>query len=100
MHAAVDKAVVAPYNPALQFVHVHDPLTLNFPSGHSDAVALVDPEAQAYPAAQSPLHVAELSQRVPPNLPSGHELQEPAPLKLYVPKSQAIMVALLLPGGQ
>ncbi len=48
--------VIDPNRPALQLVHAPEPLTLNLPTGQMDAVALVDPTGQAYPALQGPEH--------------------------------------------
>ncbi len=46
VHAADGSAMEAPYSPGLQFVHALDPLTLNLPSGHVDAMGDVDPTLQ------------------------------------------------------
>jgi hypothetical protein len=58
---------------------------LYVPSGHMDAVPLVDPDAHAYPATHAPLHEAVVSLDTDPNLPPGQSLQAPAPCPLYVP---------------
>ena len=47
VHAAVLKPVVLPYSPALQWLHTLAPARLYLPSGHMDAVALVDPATHA-----------------------------------------------------
>ena len=42
------------------------------PAGHRDAVALVDPGGQAYPAAQLPEQAAEKRLLWAPKVPPGH----------------------------
>ena len=83
VHAADVRPVVSPYRPVLQLVQTPAPPTLNLPSGHIAAVALVDPATHAYPALQFPLHAADGRPAVAPNVPAGHTLHTPAPLKLY-----------------
>jgi hypothetical protein len=73
-HSAVQSDVVSPVvfpnRPTAQSVHTPCPPVLNFPGGHAAAVAVVDPAAHAYPAAQSPLHAAVCRPRAEPNLPA------------------------------
>ena len=97
MHAADVRPVVSPYRPALQLVQTPAPPTLNLPSGHIAAVALVDPATHAYPAAQLPLHAADGRPAVAPYVPAGHALHTPAPLKLYCPAGHTTAVAFVDP---
>lgn len=60
------------YVPALQVVHDPARGKLYVPAGHSTEVELVDPEGQAYPAEQFPLHPAELNPGEDPKVPLGH----------------------------
>ena len=73
---------------------------LYLPSGHMDAVPVVDPDAHAYPATHAPLHDAVESLDTDPNLPPGHSLQLPAPCTLYVPGKHLVCVGTVEPGGQ
>jgi hypothetical protein len=86
--------------PALQLVHTPAPPTLNLPSGHISAVALVDPATQKYPAVQLPLHAALDISFTPPYVPAGHALHEPAPPTLYCPAAHIAAVPLVDPAGQ
>jgi hypothetical protein len=81
------------------------------------AVALVEPEAHAYPAAQLPLHAADdrpatapyrpaahaavhaadVSPVPFPNRPAGHSTHSPAPDRLYRPTPHIAAVALVDP---
>ena len=83
MHADDDIPAVSPYVPALQLLQVPAPLKLYWPALHTEAVELVDPAAQAYPAVHSPLHDALVSPDVAPNVPAGHALHTPAPASEY-----------------
>ena len=60
MHAAVDSPVVLPYRPALQLVHTPAAPTLNLPTAHTTAVALVDPATQKYPALHGAVQVEDV----------------------------------------
>ncbi len=71
-HAAVGDPAAAPNVPAGQDEHDPAPATLYCPVGHKDAVALVLPATQAYPAVQLPLHDDDVSPPVAPYLPAGH----------------------------
>ncbi len=86
-HGAVQeadaRAVVAPYRPALQFVQVLDPATLNLPARHTDAVGDVDPAIQKCPALQLPLQPAVVMPDTPPYRPALHSVHTPTPPKLY-----------------
>ena len=79
----VVSATVAPYCPALQFVHTPDPLTLYLPTGHTDAVDDVDPATQKYPAVQLPLHPAVVMPDTSPYRPALQFVHTPAPPTLY-----------------
>jgi hypothetical protein len=46
---------VEPYRPALQLIQDPAPASAYVPAGHRDAVGVVDPAGQAYPAEQLPL---------------------------------------------
>ena len=73
-------------------MHDPDPAVAYCPARHWDAVALVDPEAHAYPAAQLPLQDAVVRPVVAPYLPGGH-----ASVQLYTVKP---VVLPYRPGGQ
>ncbi len=62
LHRAVLKPATVTLNqvPAGQSLHAPAPARLYCPAGQTDAVALVDPAAHAYPAVQLPLQVAVL----------------------------------------
>ena len=100
-HAAVQFDVVSPLlfpnRPAAQSVHTPCRPVLYFPGTHTAAVALVDPAAHAYPAAQSPLHVATDTPGVDPNCPATHVVHTPAPPSEYVPAGQMDAVAFVDP---
>jgi hypothetical protein len=63
--------------PATQSEHAVAPATANRPDAHMAAggLATVDAAGHAYPAAQSPLHVATLRPWVLPNLPAAQTTQ-------------------------
>jgi hypothetical protein len=86
-HGAVQeadaRAGVAPYRPALQFVHTPDPATLYLPVGHTDAVGDVDPATQKYPALQLPLQPAVVMPDTPPYRPALQFVHTPTPPTLY-----------------
>jgi hypothetical protein len=87
---AVDpRPVDAPYTPAGQGEHDPEPATLYCPVGHKDAVALVLPATQAYPAVQLPVHDDDVSPPVAPYLPAGHWTHTMAPARLYCPAAHA-----------
>jgi hypothetical protein len=85
-----------------------------------DAVELVDPAGQAYPAEQFPMHADAVRPPTDPKRPVSHRplhdatlmpgsepyrpalqlVQTPAPPTLYVPTGQTIAVALLEAAGQ
>jgi hypothetical protein len=82
VHNADDWAVEDPYRPALQFVHEPDPLMLNLPTGHTNAVGDVDPEGQENPALQLPLQLALAMADTAPYRPAGHGLHTPEAARL------------------
>jgi hypothetical protein len=86
-----------PKEPALHSLHIHAPPKLYLPEVHTAAVKLVDPSAHAYPAAQSPLHVAVVSPATDPYLPPGHAVHDPAPPTLYVPAGHMAAVGVVDP---
>jgi hypothetical protein len=86
--------------PALQLVHTPAPPTLNLPSGHISADALVDPGTQKYPAVQLPLHAADGRPAAAPYVPAGHALHTPALPMLYRPAVHIAAVALVDPATQ
>jgi len=99
VHAAVPRPDVAPYSPALQFVHNPAPDKLYVPAGHTDTVALVDPATHAYPALQLPLQLADVRPADAPYRPVGHIVHDPAPGKLYSPAPHIDAVAFVDPAG-
>ena len=99
MQLDVLKPVEDPYKPAPHSVHDPAPATLYDPSGHINAVALVDPAAHAYPAWQDPVHCELDVLLFEPNLPAGQSVQDPPPLKLYVP-AKHFAVGTRVPAGQ
>jgi len=70
VHALDDKPAVAPYKPALQFVHTLMPCTLYWPARHCTGVDDVDPAGHTYPAVQSPEHDDDVSPDTDPYLPA------------------------------
>ncbi len=58
--------------PAAQSLHAPAPARLYLPAGHTDAVALVDPAGQKYPAVQGPLQAGSVSEEALPHLPGPH----------------------------
>ncbi len=104
LHAAVLTPTVDTLNhlPAGQSVHTAAPARLYLPARHTDAVALVDPAGQEYPAVQGPLHAAVLRPTADTlnHLPAGQSLHDPAPARLYLPAGHTDAVALVDPAGQ
>ena len=86
-HGAVQeadaRAGVAPYRPALQFVHTPDPLMLYLPTGQGDAVGDVEPAGHTYPAVQLPLQPAVPMPDTAPYRPALQFVHAPVPPKLY-----------------
>ena len=82
LQAEDGSAVDDPYSPALQLVHDPDPLTLNLPTGHTNAVGDVDPEGQENPALQLPLQLALAMADTAPYRPAGHGLHTPEAARL------------------
>ncbi len=58
-----------------QDVHAAAPAALNLPTGHTTAVALVDPAGHTYPAAQRSLQKGLTRYMEPPHLPGLHKKQ-------------------------
>jgi hypothetical protein len=99
LQAATVMGVVPPYRPTPQSVHTPAPAREYLPSGHSNAVAVDDPAAHAYPAAQFPVHVATAIAVVPPKRPAGHREHDPSPTRLYRPVGHVNAVALVDPAA-
>ncbi len=103
LHPAVLKPTAVTLNqvPAGQSLHDPAPARLYCLVGHTDAVALVDPAAHAYPAVQFPLQVAVFrpSSVVLNQVPAGQLLHDPAPVRLYRPAGQMDAVALVAPAA-
>ncbi len=97
LHAAVVRPGDDPYRPAAHRLQTAAPDTLNVPTGQIDAVALVEPKSQAYPATQLPLHAADVSPATDPYLPPGHGVHDPAPPSLYVPATHRAAVGVVDP---
>jgi hypothetical protein len=100
LHAALVRALEAPYVPAGHKTQTDDPAVENWPAGHRTAVALRDPGGHAYPATHSPLHAALVRALEAPYVPPGHARHTADPLSLYSPGTHASAVALVLPAGQ
>ncbi len=58
------------------------------------------PLRQKYPAAHGPAQAAEVVLGPLPNTPGGHQVHVPEPATEYLPASQRMTVALVLPWGQ
>jgi hypothetical protein len=113
------RPLVTPYSPAAQSTHAPHPDSEYRPGGHTDAVALVDPATQKYPAlqfavqldtdrpdtdpyrpaSQGPLQVALGMAVVAPNSPALQLVQAPAPTALYVPTGHVTAVGTMDAGG-
>jgi hypothetical protein len=76
------------------------PAKLYCPGPQMDAVELMLPGGQMYPAVHAPLQLAVARPAVLPKAPPGHKLHTPAPLTLYVPGAQSTAVASVEPAGQ
>ncbi len=100
MHCGDVSPLVLPNRPAAHDVHEPWPPTLYVPGRHIDAVALVDPSAQAYPAAQLPLHAADGSPGTAPYRPAAQDVHDAAPTSEYLPATQTDAVALVDPSAQ
>ena len=70
LHAAVVVPAEDPNKPTAHATHAPAPPTLYQPGGHSTAVALVEPDGQAKPGEQPPLHPEVLSPGTAPNSPA------------------------------
>jgi hypothetical protein len=75
------------------------PDRLYVPGRHIAAVAMVDPDAHAYPAAQRPLHAGDVTPAADPYVPPGHAVHDPAPPSLYVPASHSTAIGLVDPAS-
>ena len=119
VQAAEGRPLVAPYVPPGQSVQTAAPAWEYVPAGQTDAVALVDPAAHAYPAVQFPVHddaarpdddpyrpasqgplqAEEFKAVDAPYLPLLQLVQVLAPTRLYCPGAQATAVLLADPAG-
>jgi hypothetical protein len=101
LHVEVFSPVTEALNqvPAGHAEHATAAERLYWPAGHSTAVAMVDPTAQAKPATQAPLHTGDVSPGTSPYVPPGHNVQVPAPARLYRPTGQMDAVALVDPAA-
>jgi hypothetical protein len=80
-----------PHCPAGHSEHVPAPPVEYWPAEQTEAVAVVDPTGQAYPAAQAPLQALELEPPVPYR-PAGHCAQhadDVAPALPYTPAAHS-----------
>jgi hypothetical protein len=77
--------------PAGQSMHMLAPAKLYRPAGQMLPAAFDTDDAagHAYPAAQSPLHVATDKPCVLPNFPAGQSMHVPALARLYRPTAQS-----------
>jgi hypothetical protein len=64
-------------------VHIAEPGRLYWPTGHTNSVALTDPEGHANPAVHGPLQWDEFKPSAAPNRPAWHAVHETAPVTLY-----------------
>ncbi len=96
---AVGSADVAPYRPALQFVHTVAPVREYLPAGQLTAVALTDAEGHTYPALQLPEHPVVARPAVDPYRPAAQSTHTLAPVREYLPAGQIAEVALVDPAA-
>ena len=73
---------IYPTLPAEQMVHAPDPATLYWPVGHTDAVSLVEPAGQKYPALQLAVQLDTDRPLVAPYSPAAQSTQIAAPCRL------------------
>jgi hypothetical protein len=107
------------YFPGAHGEHTPAPALLNCPTSQTDALAITEPAAHAYPAVQFPEQSDVLLPPVPnvpaghaavqledgsavvfPYRPAGHCWHADAPKGLHWPTPQAMAVALVDPAGQ
>lgn len=79
-------------------LQVARPPVENVPGWQMEAIALVEPAAQANPGAQAPVQFADVCPVVLPNRPAEHVVQTEAAMKEYVPSPHTVPVAD--PAGQ
>ena len=99
LHVADDSPGSAPYRPAAHTVHDAAAVSEYLPAAHIDAVALVDPAAHAYPAAQLPLHTGDDRPGTAPYRPAAHKMHDAAPTSEYLPAAHKDAVALVDPAA-
>jgi hypothetical protein len=99
VHCGDVSPLVLPNRPAAHDVHEPWPPTLYVPGRHIDAVALVDPAAQACPAVQLPLHAADGSPGTAPYRPAAQDVHDAAPASEYLPATQTAAMALVDSGA-
>jgi hypothetical protein len=85
VQAAVPNPADEPNAPSGHWVQDPAPAPLYCPAGQMDAVALVLPAGQAYPAVHGPLHVATVRPTLAPYLPAAHGPLQPAVGSAAVP---------------
>jgi hypothetical protein len=101
LQSAVPSAVALPNRPVAHTLQLTAPGREYVPAGQTDAVALVEPGAHAYPAVHMPLQAAVFKPAVVAlnQVPAGQLLHDPAPARLYRPGGHIDAVALVEPTG-
>ncbi len=96
---AIARPGLDPYNPAGQLEHIPTPPAEYFPTGHIDAVELVDPATHAYPALHSPLQLAVAMAATLPYRPATQSTHTLALAREYFPAAHASDVEFVDPGA-
>ena len=100
LQAAAVKPGLLPYRPALQLVHIPAPPSEYWPAGQMDAVGVVDPAGQAYPALQMPVHDDWFMAALAPYCPALQFVHAAAPAMEYWPAGHAATAGVVDAAGQ
>ncbi len=90
VHKEVPIPLVDPYRPAGHDLHTESPPSVYFPAGQTEAVAVVEPAAHAYPALHAPLQEDDAMPVVDPKRPEAHEVHAVSPPPLYFPAGHSV----------